>query len=169
MIQFKLKGVDFLNINDEFMNIAGEIIKHPEMQRLKCYTHHIGTTRFDHSVKVANLSYKIAKFLNLDYVSALRGALFHDLFFYDYREEGMGILKHSSHHPKIALKNALEICELNKIEKDIILKHMWLADYKFPRYKESYVVTFADKICAVYEVFRGIKRKRFIENNEMFI
>ena len=152
-----------MNENSEFINIAGELINHPQLQRLKCYTHHIGTTRFTHSVKVAYLSYRIAKFLKLDYNSALRGALLHDLFFYDYKEEGMGLLKHSFKHPEIALENALEICELNKIERDIILKHMWLADYKFPKYKESYVVTFADKFCAICEVVQGLKGKKFAE------
>ena len=148
-----------MNINNEFFTLAEELLKHPDVQKLELYSHHIGTTRLKHSLNVAYLSYKTTKFFGLDYKSALRGGLLHDLFFYDYREKGLGIIKHSSVHPKIALFNASKIFELNKIEKDIILKHMWLANYKFPRYKESYIVTFADKFCAICEAVYGISEK----------
>ena len=148
-----------MNKNNEFLLLVNELLKHPDIQKLEYYSHHIGTTRLQHSLNVAFISYKTAKFLKFDYKSALRGALLHDLFFYDYKEKGIGIIKHSALHPKIALKNASKICELNKIEKDIILKHMWLANYKFPRYKESYIVTVADKFCAICEATYGIIKK----------
>jgi len=38
------------------------------------------------------------------------------------------------------------------LEKDIIRKHMWPATKELPSYKESYVVSFVDKYCAVLEV-----------------
>src|SRR5690625_7878174 len=61
---------------------------------------------------------------------------------------------HNSAHPKIALKNARKITEINDLEKDIILKHMFLCTIKggFPRYKESFIVTLVDKYCAISEV-----------------
>jgi uncharacterized protein len=44
--------------------------------------------------------------------------------------------------------NALVVTDLSPVEEDIIFKHMWLATPHFPRYKESYVVTFVDKYIA---------------------
>ncbi len=52
----------------------------------------------------------------------------------------------------MAYDNARKITELNKIEKDAILKHMWPCTLVPPKYKESYVLTFVDKTCAVMEV-----------------
>ena len=66
----------------------------------------------------------------------------------------MGLGSHNSAHPKIALKNAQEITEINEVEKDIILKHMFLCTFKggVPRFKESFIVTLVDKYCAITEV-----------------
>jgi uncharacterized protein len=52
----------------------------------------------------------------------------------------------------MACENAKKITELNALECDIIIKHMWLATVALPKYKESYIVTFVDKFCAVKEV-----------------
>ena len=51
--------------------------------------------------------------------------------------------------------------DLNEVEKDIILKHMWPLTIRFPRYREAYIVTFVDKYCAIKEVLKFFKyRKR---------
>ena len=49
-----------------------------------------------------------------------------------------------------------KITELNEIEEDAIKKHMWPCTVVPPKYKESYAVTLADKLCAVIEFFDGI-------------
>ena len=54
-------------------------------------------------------------------------------------------------HPRIACKNAEKITELSDLERDIIIKHMWGATVALPKYKESYIVTFVDKYCAIKE------------------
>ena len=46
--------------------------------------------------------------------------------------------------------------EGDDIEKDIIVKHMFPLNIKLPRYRESYIVTIADKICSSYEVIYGV-------------
>ena len=49
------------------------------------------------------------------------------------------------------MKKILSKFYLDK-EKDIILKHMWpVTFFHFPKYRESYLVTIADKICSSYE------------------
>ena len=54
-------------------------------------------------------------------------------------------------HPRIAVRNARKLVNLNKKEEDIILKHMWGATIAPPKYKESYIVTMVDKYWAVKE------------------
>ena len=49
--------------------------------------------------------------------------------------------------------------ELNDLEKDVIVKHMWPLTIKFPKYKESYIVTFVDKYCATVEFFKYLNKK----------
>ena len=62
---------------------------------------------------------------------------------------------HGFTHPEAALCNASKICELTELEQDIILKHMWpLTLRKIPKYKESFVVNAADKVCALAEMLQ---------------
>lgn len=139
----------------EFMSIIQDLLENKSLLALDNITHHHYTTRLLHSLFVSFTSYKIAKSMNLDYVSTARAGLLHD-FFQEGREEieKLGLGSHNSAHPKIALKNAKKLTDLNEKEKDIILKHMFLATTRsgIPRFKESFVVTFVDKYCALIEV-----------------
>ena len=113
-------------------------------------------------MQVAYFTYITCKKLKLDYVSATRAAMLHDLFLYDWRKKYRNIELSGLHafiHPKIALKNASNIFELNEIEKDIIEKHMWPVTFSFPKYKESYIVTVMDKYSACLEIYSYIKEK----------
>ena len=57
-------------------------------------------------------------------------------------------------HPKIASTNAKKHFNLNKKEINIIESHMFPLVVKIkPKYKESYVVAFADKLVWGYEKF----------------
>ncbi len=114
---------------------------------------HRGTNCLDHSIFVSYISYKICKRLNLDYVAAARGGLLHDIFLYNWRDKShIGL--HGLTHPFVALKNASALLDLSDIEKDIILKHMWPLTITFPKYKESFIVSCADKFCAAVEVMQ---------------
>ncbi|MCA9765905.1 MAG: HD domain-containing protein, partial [Carnobacterium sp.] len=110
------------------------------------------TTRLEHSISVSYLSYRIAKKYGLDTRSTARAGLLHDLFYYDWRTTKFDEGTHAYVHPRMACENAKKITELNALECDIIIKHMWLATVALPKYKESYIVTFVDKYCAVKEV-----------------
>ena len=111
----------------EYMSIVGDLLKNEELLKLDDITHHHYTTRLVHSIFVSYVSYKITKARGLDYVSTARAGLLHD-FFLEERDEilALGMGSHNSAHPKIALKNAQKITEINDLEKDIILKHMFL-------------------------------------------
>ena len=145
--------------NKDYLKVVDDLLSNKEVIKMSEITHHHFTDRLEHSITVSYKSYLLAKKLNLDYVSTARAGLLHDFFLLD-REEISRLKQgpHSSVHPKLALENAERITSINKIEKDIILKHMFGATLSFPKYKESYVVTIIDKYVAVSEVFPELGR-----------
>ena len=101
--------------------------------------------------------------------------MLHDLFLYDWRHSKKKLNLEGLHafvHPKIALRNASELFLINDKEKDIILKHMWpVTFFSLPKYRESYIITFTDKLSALksfYEYYNlnskmlGIKKYAYI-------
>jgi len=123
---------------------------------MKNYRQHCDTSCYEHCIRVAYYSYWIAKKLGLDYISTARAAMLHDLFLYDWRKSHREVKLDGLHafvHPKIALKNATKIFDLNEKEQDIISKHMWPITITFPKYIESYIVTLTDKYSAVKESY----------------
>jgi uncharacterized protein len=153
----------------EFYIIIHDILSNEHFQKLKKFFHH-NSSIYDHSLSVAYISYKIARTLSLDYTSVARGALLHDFYLYNWRENKypgkLQGLKHGRRHPKVALANARTHFKLNKIEEDIIVKHMWPLTFSVPRFRESFVVTVADKYCASKEYSvrfqHTLKRRRML-------
>jgi len=137
----------------EFMSIAKPLIDHPDVQKLADVRHHHYKTRFDHSLEVAWRSFLISRKLSLDCDATVRGALLHDLFFYDWLREGPRL--HGFRHPRICLKNAREVTVLSKKEEDIIIKHMWPLTIIPPLYPESWVVCFVDTCCTMKDYVTG--------------
>ena len=152
-MQMKENSLKAYNNRKEFINIIKDLINNETVQPMKNYRQHFNSSCFDHCLEVAYWSYLICKKLGLDYVSAARAGMLHDLFLYDWRNSKKKLNLEHFHafiHPKIALENATKITYLNKKEKDIILKHMWpVTFFHFPKYTESYIITFADKLSAL--------------------
>ena len=119
----------------------------------RLYMQHCETTVYQHSINVAEMSLKIArKFkIRVNKRSLVRAALLHDYFLYDWHIPDPNRAFHPNNHPKVALRNALEDYELNEVEQEAILCHMFPIAAKIPRYRESWIVTAADKCCAVFE------------------
>jgi uncharacterized protein len=143
-----------LNYDIEFISIIEDFINNETVLQMKNYRQHYNTSTYDHCLNVAYLNYKICKKLKLDYISATRAGMIHDLFLYDWRKNCRTVEIDGLHafvHPKIALKNASNLFDLNDKEKDIILKHMWPVTLAFPKYKESFIITLTDKYSAIQE------------------
>lgn len=152
-----------LEKNTEFENIIEDIINNETVLQMKNYKQHFDTDCFEHCKTVAYYSYLMCKKLGLDYVSAARAGMLHDLFLYDWRKPRPdGKKLHGFRHPRIALNNAMKLFELNEIEQDIILKHMWPLTIALPKYKESYIITIADKYATYLE------NKSYITSNLRF-
>lgn len=146
----------------EFFKIIDDIIADDTVKQMKNYRQHCDTSCYKHCMQVAYFTYITCKKLNLDYISATRAAMLHDLFLYDWRKKYRDIALPGLHafvHPKIALENASKIFNLNDIEKDVILKHMWPVTFALPKYRESYIVTIMDKYSACLETYIYLKNK----------
>lgn len=135
---------------------------------MKNYTQHHHSNRLEHSINVSFASYKIAKKLKLDYRSTARGGLLHDLFYYDWRTTKFDLGTHAYIHPRIALRNAEHITQLNKVEKDIIIKHMFGATIAPPKYLESWIVSIVDDYEAEYEFFKPYRQQIKQINKKIF-
>lgn len=145
-----------LNKYTEFYTIVQDLISNETVQKMKQYRQHYDTSTYEHCFYVAYISYKICKKLGLNYKAAARAGMLHDLFLYDWRNSRKTLNLEKPHafiHPKIALDNASALFDLTKKEKDIIIKHMWPVTLKFPKYPESFIVTFVDKYSALQESF----------------
>ncbi len=148
-----------------FKSYLDEVLDKKKYQKMNRFIQHGNTTCLLHSIAVAYFSYRLAKFFRLKVheKELIRGALLHDYFLYDWHAKykptkDVGL--HGRIHPTIALFNARRDYNVNRIEADIIAKHMFPLTFNPPRYKESVIVCIVDKICSIYEVF---SRKAYYE------
>lgn len=165
-------------INDKvlFFQIIHDIASNETVKQMKNFRQHCDTSCYEHCLHVAYYSYWIAKKFGLDYISTARAAMLHDLFLYDWRKQYRDVELPGLHafvHPKIALRNATKIFDLNAKEQDIIEKHMWPLTFRFPKYKESYIVTFMDKYSAIRESYLSFRfqlnRNKFYKYAYVFL
>ncbi len=165
---FSIEPEDRNRWEAEFNNTAATLLKRPEIARLDDYVHHRGKTRLDHVKEVAWISFILGKRLSLDCKAIIRGALLHDLFFYDWLREGPKL--HGFRHHNIAFENAQKITPLTEKEKDIILKHMWPLTIIPPLYPESLLVCFVDTFCSIRDYVwtnnRNAEHKNTASNTE---
>ena len=131
---------------------GGDILRSDGMQSEKQFMQHGTTSTYAHSLAVTLKCLRIAKALHIKTHERelVRGALLHDYCLYDWHEPHEGL--HAFAHPKAALENAQRDFEVGSIEKNMILSHMWPLG-KLPRFRESFILCLADKLCALRETF----------------
>ncbi len=134
----------------DFRLISEDIIINESFNKLKKMTHH-GLNRYDHSMKVAYLSYKVAKFLKLDYIKVARAGLLHDFFETSNKPGLKNRVKSILVHPNISVENSKKLFGLSELEEEIIKTHMFPIGKHIPKHKESWVVNVVDKGVSLYE------------------
>ncbi len=135
-----------LALMPEFLKEADDLLADPMVKKLSDYKHHRDKNRLDHVTEVAWVSFIWGKKFLLDTKAIVRGALLHDLFYYDWFYEGPAL--HGLRHHNIALSNARKLTDLSKKEEDIIKKHMWPLTIWLPMYRESLLVSIVDTFCS---------------------
>ena len=111
------KSTELVN---EFNEIMSDILNNPNVLALQNHHQHYTTSRYTHCLEVSFYTYLICKKFNLDYISAARGAMLHDFYFYNWHNKNVEGQKkfHAFRHPRISLANAMELFKLNDLEKD---------------------------------------------------
>ncbi len=156
-----IRDINKIFNDKEYMSIINEILNKEKVQQMKKYRQHYNINCFYHCLFVSYNTYLICKKHNLDYISAARAGMVHDLFLYDWRKRERGRKGlHAYTHGKTAFKEASEILNLNDKEKDMIIKHMWPVTPAIPKYKETFILTFVDKYFAIAEAFIKIKEEK---------
>ena len=130
-----------------------DILDSKSIQIQKQCLQHGKRTVFEHSLAVALMCLTINEFLHLKLNERrlIRGALLHDYFLYDWHVKDKSHRLHGFRHPYFALENARKEYELDPVLEDMIVKHMFPLIPIPPKYRESWVLCIADKICASKE------------------
>jgi uncharacterized protein len=142
----------------EFLSLVRDILRTPAFLKMKRYRHHINSTLYAHSLKVAFLCYKyhkrhprMAKRISLrDFV---RGALLHDYYRYDLHGDGQKHTLHWFKHPGRAMENAAADYPLCRVQRDMIKHHMFPLTLNPPKTRAGWLVCFFDKVAAVHDRF----------------
>ena len=135
-----------------------KICKNSRFLQSHRYMQHGETSVLRHSVSVAYVSYYLAWKMNapVDEKSLIRAALLHDYFLYDWHVKDESHKWHGFHHAKKALQNAVEDFDLNEVEQDSILRHMFPLNLHPPKYMEGWIICCADKVCSGRETVQGM-------------
>ncbi len=137
-----------------------DIINNENYLMIKDIPHHGATDRYSHCLKVSYRAYKLAKFFNADEKVAARSGLLHD-FYYEIplecekANERMKLM--AKEHPNIAVYNSKKNFDINHLEEDAIKSHMYPLNLTVPKYKESWLVSLADKAVSIVEVSHRFK------------
>ena len=138
-------------VSSEYLDEVWEILREKEFLSLCQYCHHQRSNRLLHSLNVSYISWKIAKRFGCDERAAARAGLLHDFCPYDFSEETPTGERQVFYHPKAAAENSSRHFEISRKEREAILTHMFPLG-PVPTNREGWIISFADKICAVMEV-----------------
>lgn len=138
---------------EEFNIYVRDIITNERFNLLKDEKHH-GISRYEHSMRVAKYTYKIAKFLNFKRIQDLtRAALLHD--FYTNKDiKNVEPTKALVVHPKMAAKNAKKYFNVSKRVQDMIRTHMYPVTSEMPKTKEALLISLIDKEVGTIEMLK---------------
>lgn len=144
-------------------SIYEELSRSTNLDEMNEYIQHGNTSTLLHSVAVAHFSYLFSKILRIrvNARSLIIGALLHDYYLYDWHVYDKSHTLHGFRHPFTSLRNARKHLQLNKIEEDIIVRHMFPLVPIPPVFRESIIVCTVDKLCSIYETFSREPYKDF--------
>ncbi|MBO4927215.1 MAG: HD domain-containing protein [Clostridiales bacterium] len=143
-----------------FEHLSEPVFRTGLLEQLKEFNQHGSSNCYDHSVSVAKASLYIAMLLPFHFKmeQLVRGALLHDYFLYDWHVTKPEKL-HGFSHPHTACRNAKRDFDITPLEENIIKRHMFPLTPVPPRFKESYLVTLADKYIATKEFFAALRQR----------
>lgn len=144
-----------INIREKINLYGADILSSAGMELEKTLIQHGRISCYEHSVRVAEMSLRMAARLPFRFRERelVRGALLHDYFLYDWHKKEKWHRLHGFSHAERALERASRDFALNDTERDIIQRHMFPLNIRLPKYRESWLVCLVDKVCAISEIF----------------
>ena len=146
--------------DEEFIHAIKDILEHPKYIEWHGYKKKSKLIYLQH-LRVAELSWRFAKVLNLDAKLAARGALL-----CVYKRARLSPTGHASSmlFPQTTVLQWVmkDFGKLSRTELDIILWYKWPLNFKVPNSLEGLVVSFASKIVRSLE-FRDVFGKLYRE------
>ena len=145
-----------------FVDELNKLLEDPRIVKLCTFPQHHGSNTLSHCIAVAKKSFELAEKFgwDIDERELVRGAMLHDYYQYNIKEEGLSAYRHGTSHPHIAMQKADKDFHLTEKEKNIIRGHMWPLTFAHPpKSREAILVSLADKEVAAVEFVRPELRK----------
>ena len=156
--------IDISKGTDEEKQVYKEIIfdflKNRDILSLVYRPHHRLVNRLMHCLHVSYCCFLTSYRHSMDYKSAAIGGLLHDFCLSDKGDNKRKSFRDfwCFYHQQKALEESEKRFSLSERSKDIISKHMFPMALSIPRYKETWLIAYWDKYCAVKEVFKTKKK-----------
>ena len=157
--------------DEEYNSIVSSILTTKEFSETMSHIKHHNSTRLNHLLKVSYYSYKISKYLRLDYEEVARAGLLHDFYLdsvSDQKNIKDKVLLYTMKQPQAAVENSKKFFTLTEKEEDIIRTHMFPVDVKVPKYAESWIVSLVDKSISTAEFGHKFGRQA-LEHANLYI
>lgn len=154
--------------NIEFENLVSDILENEYFLETKKDIHH-GTSKYEHSIRVAKLSYNLSRIFKVDRKATVRAGLLHDFFFGTRKEKPENSYLR---HPVTASLNAKKYFNVSELESEAIKTHMFhqvllkkifpfinhkekasIKEFK-PKSKEGWIICASDMIVSIMECER---------------
>lgn len=154
--------------NCEFESLVSDILNNKYFLETKHDLHH-GTSKYEHSIRVAKMSYRLSYLFHADVSCATRAGLLHDFFFGTRKERPENSYLR---HPVTAANNAKKYFNVTEKEREAIKTHMFhhvvikkifpfinpkekasIKEFK-PKSKEGWIVCASDLIVSIMECER---------------
>ena len=152
----------------EFESLVSDILNSAIFLETKKDLHH-GSSKYEHSLRVAKLSYKIGKIFHADIKSVARAGLLHDFFFGTRKEKPENSYLR---HPVTAANSAKKYFNITDLESEAIKTHMFhhillkkvfpfinhkekasIKEFK-PKSKEGWIICLSDLLVSTMECER---------------
>lgn len=163
---------------DTWYTIVEPILLNQEFQVRRLFRHHDKSV-WDHSIDVSYYAFCYAKIVGANERICAIGGLLHDFYPFAWRyskaleeydnyylsrlkKKEFFLKKHGFTHAREAYQNYLKYFSEYEDKKisDCIIKHMFPLNIKIPKYRESWIVTFADKRVSISDF--SIKKLRTV-------
>lgn len=150
-----------LREKEAWLACVGDLLADPAVQSMRTLPQHRrGFSCYHHCLLVSYVSFALCHRLGWRSREAARGGLLHDFYLYDWTDRRChSWWDHAQHHARRALEEAEARFPLTARERDIIATHMFPLTPTLYHFRESFLVSTVDKLCAVAEVLGFVPKR----------